>query len=124
MEREWKVTLAMAGRVDARSDLAIAELRSELKDEISPDFLLLQTTQTVKLEWERESNRNIKNGNTQVHALGSVSDHLRAAKKEPLALAGVAQWIECQPANQKVTGLIPSLGPMPGLWARSLVGGV
>ena len=23
------------------------------------------------------------------------------------ALAGVAQWIECQPVNQKVTGLIP-----------------
>ena len=24
------------------------------------------------------------------------------------ALAGVAQWIECQPANQRVAGLIPS----------------
>ena len=24
------------------------------------------------------------------------------------ALAGVAQWIECQPVSQKVTGLIPS----------------
>ena len=23
-------------------------------------------------------------------------------------LAGVAQWIECQPANQRVTGSIPS----------------
>ena len=32
-----------------------------------------------------------------------------------LSLAGVAQWIEHQPANRKV---------MPGLWARSLVGGV
>ena len=26
------------------------------------------------------------------------------------ALAGVAQWIECQPANQKVADLIPSQG--------------
>ena len=26
------------------------------------------------------------------------------------ALAGVAQWIECQPANQKVAGWIPSQG--------------
>ena len=26
------------------------------------------------------------------------------------ALAGVAQWIECQPANQSVTSLIPSQG--------------
>ena len=35
------------------------------------------------------------------------------------ALAGVAQWIECQPVNQKVTGLIPGqgtclvVGPVP-----------
>ena len=27
-----------------------------------------------------------------------------------LAPAGVVQWIECQPANQKVTGWIPSQG--------------
>ena len=26
------------------------------------------------------------------------------------ALAGVAQWIECWPANQRVTGLVPSQG--------------
>ena len=31
------------------------------------------------------------------------------------ALAGVAQWIERHPANQRVTGLIPSVGHMPGL---------
>ena len=35
------------------------------------------------------------------------------------ALAGVAQWIECQRANQKVTGSIPNLGHMPGLQATS-----
>ena len=35
-----------------------------------------------------------------------------------LALAGVTQWIECQPVNQRVT----SLRPMPGLQARSPVG--
>ena len=39
-----------------------------------------------------------------------------------LALAGMAQWIECQPADQGVDGLVPSLGHMPGLWARSLMG--
>ena len=36
------------------------------------------------------------------------------------ALAGVAQWIECQPVNQRVTGSIPSqgtcLGCGPGTW--------
>ena len=26
------------------------------------------------------------------------------------ALAGVAQWIDCGPANQRVTGSIPSQG--------------
>ena len=30
--------------------------------------------------------------------------------KKKQALAGVAQWIECQPMNQRVTGSIPSLG--------------
>ena len=39
------------------------------------------------------------------------------------ALAGVAQWTECQPANQRVAGSIPSQGHMPGLQARSPVGG-
>ena len=35
------------------------------------------------------------------------------------ALAGVAQWIEHQPVNRRVAGLIPSLGHIPGLWSRS-----
>ena len=39
------------------------------------------------------------------------------------ALAGVTQWIECQPVNQRVSGLIPSPGHVPGLWVRSPVGG-
>ena len=30
------------------------------------------------------------------------------------ALAGVAQWIECWPANQRVTGSIPSQGTCLG----------
>ena len=33
-----------------------------------------------------------------------------AIKNEKRALAGVAQWIERQPANQRVTGSIPSQG--------------
>ena len=31
-----------------------------------------------------------------------------------MALAGVAQWIECQTANQRVAGLIPSQGTYLG----------
>ena len=45
-----------------------------------------------------------------------------ASKMTSLTLAGVAQWIECRPANQRVAGSIPSLGHMPGLQARSPVG--
>ena len=30
------------------------------------------------------------------------------------ALAGVAQWIEHQPVNQRVASLIPSQGTCPG----------
>ena len=41
-----------------------------------------------------------------------------------LALDGVAQWIECRPATQRVISSIPSLGNMPGLQARSPVGGM
>ena len=44
-------------------------------------------------------------------------------KQNKTALAGVAQWIECWPANQSVAGSIPSLGHMSGLQARSPVGG-
>ena len=43
--------------------------------------------------------------------------------KMAIALAGVAQWIECQPVNQRVAALTPNLGHMPGLWARSPCGG-
>ena len=44
-------------------------------------------------------------------------------KLEAVALAGVAQWIEHQPANQRVASLIPSqgtcLGCGPGPWLRA-----
>ena len=30
------------------------------------------------------------------------------------ALAGVAQWTECHPANQKVAGSVPGQGTRPG----------
>ena len=45
-------------------------------------------------------------------------------REYPSALAGVAQWIECRPVNQKVAGSIPSLVHIPGLLARSPVGGM
>ena len=41
-----------------------------------------------------------------------------------LAMAGVAQWIECWPENQRVAGSILNQSTWPWLWARSPVGGV
>ena len=50
-------------------------------------------------------------------------------KKNKSALAGVAQWTERWPVNQRVTGLIPSQGtclgcrpcpPQSELWERQL----
>ena len=43
-------------------------------------------------------------------------------KQKNLALAGVAQWIEHGPANQRVVGSIPSPGHMLGFLAGSPLG--
>ena len=40
---------------------------------------------------------------------GGESSSLSIVTRKP-ALAGVAQWIEHQPANQRVTGSIPNQG--------------
>ena len=40
------------------------------------------------------------------------------------ALAGVAQWIERRPVNQRVTGWIPSQGTCLGCGPSSPVGSV
>ena len=44
-------------------------------------------------------------------------------KKQCVALAGVAQWIERWPVNLKVTGSIPSQGPGLGCGRGSPFGG-
>ena len=45
--------------------------------------------------------------------------NLEYGKKKKIklgALAGVAQWIEYRPMNQRVSGLIPSQGTCLGCW--------
>ena len=49
--------------------------------------------------------------------------NIQPEQNEETALTGVAQWIECRPANQRVDGSFPSLRHMPWLWARCPVGG-
>ena len=46
-----------------------------------------------------------------------------SSEKKNCSRAGVAQWTECRPVNPRVSGSSPSLGHMPRLQARSLVGG-
>ena len=41
-----------------------------------------------------------------------------------MALAGVAQWLECQPENQGVPGLIPSQGTCQGCRPGPTLGGM
>ena len=46
------------------------------------------------------------------HGLGQHESRAEAERVRiaGAALAGVAQWIECQPAHQRITGSIPSQG--------------
>ena len=53
--------------------------------------------------------------NNMQEQMGSVSREMETQRKKNLALAGVTQWIERQPANQRVTGLIPSQGTCLGV---------
>ena len=54
-------------------------------------------------------------------SLNILSVEIKKIRHVKNALAGVAQWIECWPVNQRVTGSIPSHGM---LWARSPIGGI
>ena len=53
-------------------------------------------------------------------AFSPLSHTSQGKKNKKIALAGVAQWIECWPVKQRVPGLIPSqgtcLGCRPGPW--------
>ena len=64
----------------------------------------------------------VKDSRNPVSMTNKFMQFPEALKKQHLA--GVAQWTECRPANKRVAGLIPSLELMPGLRARSPVGGV
>ena len=51
-----------------------------------------------------------------------LSMHTEVLKGRVIALAGVAQWIESWPVNQRVAGSIPSQGTCLGCRLGSLVG--
>ena len=70
-------------------------------------------------DWES----NLRPFHLQVSAQSTEPHQSGHIKLNSLALAGVAQRIECWPANQRVTGSIPSLEHMLGLQARSPVKG-
>ena len=49
--------------------------------------------------------------------------HLKMVKMIKVALAGIAQWIECRPVNRKVTGSIPGQGMCLGFALGPQLGG-
>ena len=49
-----------------------------------------------------------------LESIFSLGHSFYSILKKILALAGVAQWIECQPANQRVASSIPSQGTCLG----------
>ena len=60
-----------------------------------------------------------------ISQLATTSPKIKGSiKVEEVALAGVAQWIECQPAKPGVAGLIPSQGTCLGHRPGSPVRGV
>ena len=83
-------------------------------------------TQTVKTHMKRHLTLSAL-GRCRLKAQGAIPTNLFEWLKEKrvttptagdnlekLALAGVAQWIECGPANQRVTSSILGLGCGPG----------
>ena len=43
-----------------------------------------------------------------------MGENMRRLRSTNRALAGIAQWIECWPANQRVTGSVPGQGTCLG----------
>ena len=97
----------------------------------SSPFHMLDTTTTHAVLAPRENQRQSQrenhqelSSNKQDPVWGKFSEyknksHLNSiVKRSKLALAGVAQWIECQPENQRVAGSFSShstyLGCRPG----------
>ena len=52
--------------------------------------------------------------NARGEGSGGLGEKGEGVKEYKLALAGIAQWIECKPVNQSVTDSIPSQGTCLG----------
>ena len=73
------------------------------------DFTYIQNLKKIKKQKDSNTeNRLIGTSERDAAGLG------KGIKKYKLALAGVVQWIEHHPENQRVTGLIPSQGTCLG----------
>ena len=89
-----------------------------VKKKLRPELYSLQK----KIMWESQPPGDCiwRNGlhrgdQVKVRSLGwALIQYNGCPYKGKFALAGVAQWIECQPANPRVAGLIPSQGTRLG----------
>ena len=95
------------------------QVREEGENHGTVDDLVLEVTHChfshVLLMSQRDkplSSAHIKGQRFKFHLLkrGVPKLYGHILKPQHLALAGVAQWIEQQPVNQRVAGLIPSQG--------------
>ena len=63
-----------------------------------------------------EDSRKLKPGPDVLLLAFSSREALGTCIREYFALAGVAQWIECHPVNQRIASSIPSHGTGLGCW--------
>ena len=106
---KWRDALPFKYRDDA-IDPSLTEAEARLK-RVGHAGMMLKWTRSHLMEI------NMNSWKKSLHCRRLVR-HDKNCEKPNGALAGVAQWIECQPANQIVTGSIPSqdtfLGCGPG----------
>ena len=65
---------------------------------------------TIAKRWKQPEGPSANDWINKIWYMLSMEYYSVLQKKEIVALAGVAQWIECQPASQRVTSSIPSQG--------------
>ena len=110
------------------SDTEFKTLFIRMLKELSENLNSIKKIQSETKDSLIELKNNLQGNNSKVdEAKNEINDleHKEAKnnqseqeEKRIQALAGMAQWIECWPMNQRVTGLIPSQSTFPDLGCR------
>ena len=84
-----------------------------MKDFYSPILTCFNVCEEFSLQ-DSNFSRLLSSSRNLVKVGGSRFEGLSHRSTPVFALAGVAQWIECWPVNQRVASLIPSQGTCLG----------